>query len=215
MRASLEWRIFETGRDTHKLQGHTDHTDYAPAWINDDGKPALLCDITTAFSKEAAGQSSPAQGLRQNVDDQVTDQLFEKASGLTRRSLWEELLWFETRNAVLRGEAEVLDKQNLDIQDLKEDASVPMVHRYEDYTRKGCLIQSVVERTLRNKSLQSSRCSFSEHQHSADLGDICCEFYNVLWIERKDGIVYRRACGWVPKHIWEAHATGPVDVKLG
>lgn len=42
-----------------------------------------------------------------------------------------------------------------------------------------------------------------------------CEFYNVLWIERVEGIAYRRACGWVPKHIWEAHATGPVDVKLG
>jgi len=42
-----------------------------------------------------------------------------------------------------------------------------------------------------------------------------CEFYNVLWIEHRDGTAYRRACGWVPKHIWEAHATGPVEVKLG
>jgi hypothetical protein len=42
-----------------------------------------------------------------------------------------------------------------------------------------------------------------------------CEFYNVLWIERRDGVGYRRACGWVPKYIWEAHATGPVEVKLG
>ncbi|PVH71405.1 hypothetical protein DL98DRAFT_596994 [Cadophora sp. DSE1049] len=42
-----------------------------------------------------------------------------------------------------------------------------------------------------------------------------CEFYNVLWIERKGGIAYRKACGWVPKHIWEAHATGLVPIKLG
>src|SRR5579871_724959 len=47
------------------------------------------------------------------------------------------------------------------------------------------------------------------------LGDVVCEFYNVLWIERRDGIAYRRACGWVPKCIWEAHATGPAEVKLG
>ncbi|KAH7080195.1 hypothetical protein BKA63DRAFT_464387 [Paraphoma chrysanthemicola] len=44
---------------------------------------------------------------------------------------------------------------------------------------------------------------------------ILCEFYNVLWIERRDGMAYRRACGWVPKHVWEANATGPIEVKLG
>lgn len=42
-----------------------------------------------------------------------------------------------------------------------------------------------------------------------------CEWYNVLWIERGGGVAYRRACGWVPKHIWEAHAKGPVEVTLG
>lgn len=44
---------------------------------------------------------------------------------------------------------------------------------------------------------------------------LVCEFYNVLWIERSEGISYRRACGWVPKYIWEAHATAPMEVKLG
>lgn len=42
-----------------------------------------------------------------------------------------------------------------------------------------------------------------------------CDFYNVLWIEYQNGIAYRRACGWVPKHIWEANASGPVEIKLG
>jgi hypothetical protein len=37
--------------------------------------------------------------------------------------------------------------------------------------------------------------------------DYLCKFYNVLWVEEKDGISYRRACGWVPERIWEAHAT--------
>jgi hypothetical protein len=42
-----------------------------------------------------------------------------------------------------------------------------------------------------------------------------CEFYNVLWVERRGKIAYRRACGWVPKHVWEANTSGPVEVKLG
>jgi hypothetical protein len=37
--------------------------------------------------------------------------------------------------------------------------------------------------------------------------DFVCKFYNVLWVEEKDGICYRRACGWVPERIWEANAT--------
>ena len=36
--------------------------------------------------------------------------------------------------------------------------------------------------------------------------DHICDFYNVLWVEEKDSVSYRRACGWVPKHIWDASA---------
>lgn len=42
-----------------------------------------------------------------------------------------------------------------------------------------------------------------------------CEFYNVLWVEYRDGVAYRRACGWVPRHVWEANAQGPVRITLG
>ncbi|KAI5865422.1 heterokaryon incompatibility protein-domain-containing protein [Durotheca rogersii] len=42
-----------------------------------------------------------------------------------------------------------------------------------------------------------------------------CHFYNVLWIERKDRIAFRRACGRVPRDIWEANASGPTHVVLG
>jgi hypothetical protein len=45
--------------------------------------------------------------------------------------------------------------------------------------------------------------------------DAICHFYNVLWVQLKDGVAYRVACGWVPKHIWEAHAQGPMEVTLG
>jgi len=40
-------------------------------------------------------------------------------------------------------------------------------------------------------------------------------FYNVLWIERKGEIVYRKAAGRVPKVVWEANCTEPVRIILG
>jgi hypothetical protein len=62
--------------------------------------------------------------------------------------------------------------------------------------------------------LRQIRGTSPDHPYSKP-PELLCEFYNVLWIERKGGISYRRACGWVPKYIWEAHATGPVEVTLG
>jgi len=40
-------------------------------------------------------------------------------------------------------------------------------------------------------------------------------FYNVLWIERKDGIAYRRAAGRVAKDAWEANCKEKSKVILG
>jgi len=40
-------------------------------------------------------------------------------------------------------------------------------------------------------------------------------FYNVLCIERKDGIAYRRAAGRVAKEIWESSGSEKVKVILG
>lgn len=41
------------------------------------------------------------------------------------------------------------------------------------------------------------------------------EFYNVLFIEWKDGIAYRKALGRVSKIAWEAADKESVDVILG
>ncbi|KAF2122240.1 heterokaryon incompatibility protein-domain-containing protein [Lophiotrema nucula] len=41
------------------------------------------------------------------------------------------------------------------------------------------------------------------------------EFYNVMWIERKDGIAYRKAVGRVFKKAWERLALEEIDVVLG
>jgi hypothetical protein len=49
----------------------------------------------------------------------------------------------------------------------------------------------------------------------AESGDEKYEFYNVLWVDRKDGITYRHACGRVPKDVWEKHARPRNRVILG
>ncbi|KAK7754569.1 hypothetical protein SLS62_003351 [Diatrype stigma] len=41
------------------------------------------------------------------------------------------------------------------------------------------------------------------------------EFYNVLWIERRDGFVERMAAGRVPKDIWEQNQGAPEKIRLG
>lgn len=71
-------------------------------------------------------------------------------------------------------------------------------------------------RSLRNQPGSARKASEERKpEKEEDPEEAICEFYNVLWIEHKDGIAYRRACGRVPKYIWEAYATGPVDIKLG
>ncbi|KAH6549949.1 hypothetical protein HBI07_046880 [Parastagonospora nodorum] len=45
--------------------------------------------------------------------------------------------------------------------------------------------------------------------------DLEYNFYNVLWIERKGEIAYRRAAGRVPEVIWEANCTEPSQLILG
>jgi hypothetical protein len=40
-------------------------------------------------------------------------------------------------------------------------------------------------------------------------------FYNVLWIEWVDGIVYRKALGQVAKQVWDSHPEEWIDVILG
>jgi hypothetical protein len=41
------------------------------------------------------------------------------------------------------------------------------------------------------------------------------EFYNVLWIEWKDGIAYRKGVGRVEKSMWEAQPLEWIQVTLG
>jgi hypothetical protein len=45
--------------------------------------------------------------------------------------------------------------------------------------------------------------------------DSLYEFYNVLWIEWKDGVAYRKALGRVVKDIWDRQALEWIDITLG
>lgn len=40
-------------------------------------------------------------------------------------------------------------------------------------------------------------------------------FYNVLWVETIDGVMYRKAAGRVPKEIWELNCGEPTKIVLG
>jgi hypothetical protein len=205
MRASMECTIYETGASINQ-------TGYEPAWINDDGKSALLSDVRTAFRKEATEHDSLIWETSQRIDIQVAEQQSEETLELSENCLWDELLWFETRNTVLQIQREMLSEESFSFQDIDEN---PILPRDRTVKRQQYLQQSVLERTYRNASLLDLPCGSSERNERADVEETLCEFYTVLWIERKDGIAYRRACGWVPKHVWEAYATGPVEVTLG
>jgi hypothetical protein len=41
------------------------------------------------------------------------------------------------------------------------------------------------------------------------------EFYNVLWVERNNGVAYRGGIDRILKTIWERQATEIVDITLG
>jgi hypothetical protein len=44
--------------------------------------------------------------------------------------------------------------------------------------------------------------------------DEIIHFYNVLWIERKGNLAFRKAVGRVLKSAWDEHCSGPVDIVL-
>lgn len=41
-----------------------------------------------------------------------------------------------------------------------------------------------------------------------------CRYYNVLWVERQGGILYRRAAGRIKKEFWEQHCSEPIKIIL-
>jgi hypothetical protein len=181
LRQSFEWRIFESGDDRYDNDNHGVTWHYAPAWLSQKGKSALVCDIAMAFSKDMIIREELDRGL------QATLAKIEQRCDAQRRKIAEELARKE-HDLVLSAESWLAVRND--------------VLGFGDKARLGHYMGPSRAHTLWPTS-------------SRNLDVPVCEFYNVLWIERQDGVAYRRACGWVPKAIWEAHLTGPIEVKLG
>jgi hypothetical protein len=163
LRYSLEWNIFETGKDGYQAGNLIKTIDYAFEWISENGKYALLCDVAMAFEKE----DDKSEARQKEMHDLLAD--------IDQRT----------------------DKKIADW--LIECPEFPMDERWR----------------AREWSDARREC-FGEHKEDRTVeDDFVCEFYNVLWVEWKDGVAFRRACGWVPKCVWEANAKGPVEVKMG
>jgi ankyrin repeat protein len=64
-----------------------------------------------------------------------------------------------------------------------------------------------------NRSPDAERVDSHPTKNGDSGGDY--HFYNVLWIERKGHIAYRRAAGRVPKVVWEESRSKPIKVILG
>jgi Heterokaryon incompatibility protein (HET) len=188
---SLEWRVFEKGSYPYDTSRESRTIIYTPDWISEKGKHALLFDFAMAFDKHAAGNGPVMWDLDASLVNinQDCDKRIEKAvannPGFAYNTLLRPMQWFEALKA---SHWEVTETPN------------QINKAWHPVNRKawGSSFQTLIAQHLPLK-----------------LGDIVCEFYNVLWIERRDGIAYRRACGWVPKYIWEAYANGPVEIKLG
>lgn len=60
--------------------------------------------------------------------------------------------------------------------------------------------------SLSNKASGSLPLDWAEETYS---------FYNVLWVETKDGVMYRKAAGRISEHIWEQNCGVPQKITLG
>lgn len=199
-RTSLEWRIFEQGSDDRSEDSQAIMTFHCqPKWLDEMARLTLLHDIAMVFGPnvvKAQDLKAKFETVLHKISRQLEIQVDEKNKN---EWLWKlapkfqniEREWLEARTAVLHEMAE--SQQELQARD----------NAFRDFW------DSIYD--------ASGNDSASPLAVKPDMvpNFFACEFYNVLWIERKDGVAYRRACGWVPKHVWESHGTGPIQVKLG
>jgi hypothetical protein len=212
MRDSLEWGVFDTGRQQYH-HGSRSRTDlYEPEWINENGKYALLFDLAMAFDKEAAWNGSPKwdiDGALKEVAQLSRKRIAGLASKdpeLAKDELFCSQKWFKARFNVRCEKRRKCKRMMKRIHPGKQGPE------WDEFVEDMCIGRfSLLNRKAWGDLIDTSSTS----EDLIDENEFICEFYNVLWIERRDGIAYRRACGWVPKHIWEAYAKNPVEVKLG
>lgn len=95
---------------------------------------------------------------------------------------------------------------------LQDDVTIPW--SVEEIDDIACL-----ERITKLRGIAEPAQS-STADHYRRLRSLCSdigwyEFYNVLWIEWKDNIAYRKGLGRVFKEVWESQDLEQVDVILG
>lgn len=79
-----------------------------------------------------------------------------------------------------------------------------------------CEIVVVSSGVAHEDSWQTARLQFMELVVREELKDVMVyEFYNVLWIEREDGVAFRKGAGRVWKFAWEKECSERVDIVLG
>tara|TARA_R110002003_G_scaffold112_7_gene9586 strand:- start:1201 stop:3813 length:2613 start_codon:yes stop_codon:yes gene_type:complete len=212
VRHSFEWRMYETGRDEYNKENSGKTFIYGPAWINDRSKRALLATTTTFI--EEADIARSARGNLERVLTQVQQRADELLAQSVAKSTKYGFLpepqlqsWFRARQEFFGLYPKVAGRL--------VHGFGPQGPSFLARRRWGLIRRMIWDRSFFELSQKPAASASSEKHQVPNPSELLCEFYNVLWIERKDGIAYRRACGWVPKHVWEAHATGPVEVRLG
>lgn len=68
--------------------------------------------------------------------------------------------------------------------------------------------------SVQNQSIEKISIDEWDRPHCPRLQGLY-EFYNVMWIKRKEGVGYRKAVGRVVKRVWEEIATESIPLILG
>jgi hypothetical protein len=239
MRRSYLWTVFETGRKCYNHRTTFRAFGYEPEWLDDHSKGSMILDLNTIFSREAANHESyqperistlrTLERRRVNWVAPKEDIKFlsspteserresERRWRFSQKDYGIKGSWFWHRNKFLRKQIKAHEARYNPFRVRYEEIEWhqrhydPQAHlRWQARARWLTIKDMICDRSL----VHQIRGTSPEHPYS-EPADLLCEFYNVLWIEWKDGIAYRRARGWVPKDIWEAHSTGPVKVTLG
>ena len=189
---SYEWKVFESGKFTYDPGSSFEKNfHFSPDWVSENGRSALLFDFAMAFDRDNAGNGPVRWDLAASFAE-----IDASSDALTAKAVEQNPEIATDESAKLKAWFKALNKSHW----IVTVSSSSTAYRWFPINRTawGTRVESLIA------------------QHAPlKLRYMVCEFYNVLWIERRDGVAYRRACGWVPKWVWEAHATETVDVTLG
>lgn len=202
LRRSLEWRIFEKWEDNYQEGNNLSNILYETKANRLNGEHALLANLTTAFHDDAA-TNLPAWDLfeprfaeMKRIGDEagVENNANANIQGPDKENLdWAK--WFKARSNLIGRNREAGDSEDSGITE-EDDGVLTIVDEVTEYDYNDFSTYSDSDIDNDNDDDETDHGSILHFDDAA--GAWChlrCHFYNVLWIERKDGIAYRRACG--------------------